>query len=189
MSKVSITFGNPEARQKFAELHVFLLTNLDNLKNALQTLVSSLAGKEDNIVDRVIYYLGYIVWEDFNEILLLSANGMESGAKKILRGMFERTVTANYLLRHPDEAQLFWNYAWVDQHRFAAELDKEFPDVFSKDVLEEIETKYREVEEDFQIPVCRACKVKDCEECRRTRTNYTWSKKDIIAMAKDVSAN
>ncbi len=184
--RIKITVGDEKAQQSFADKHRGFLISLDSLKIAFESFSSHLAGKEDDLIGRSLFYLAYLAWEDFNEILVLSANGLTTGAQKILRGMFERTVTTNYLQKHPNEIELFWNYYWIDQNKLAADLEREFPDVFPKENLDEIKAKYDEVKELYQVPVCKVCKLPDCEECKKTRVNHTWSKKDIISMAKEV---
>ena len=167
MVNIKVTFGSPQAQKEFIELNSVLLSNLDNLKDAFQSFADALAGKENNPLDRSIYYLGYISWEDFNEILLLSANGMENGAKKILRGMFERNVTAHYLHMHPEEADSFWDHFWVDMYKVVRDLEKAFPGIVPPDGLAEIEAKYAGLPKEF-------------------RQRLSWSKKTMIRMAEDV---
>ena len=98
---VEINVGD-HVQRRFAIRNLPLLALLPNLKDAFQVLNDHLEGKQDDIAGRSIFYLSYIVWEDLNEILVLSSNGLMRGAMKILRGMFERTVTLSYLALHPD---------------------------------------------------------------------------------------
>jgi uncharacterized protein DUF5677 len=184
--KDRISIKNPPVRQDFADKYCKFLTSLDNLRNSFETLGKALNEKKGDLAGTVIFYLGVIVWEDFNEILFLSANGLVAGAKKILRGMFERVVTANYLHTHQDETELFWNYYWIDQHKWAADLAQVFAINAFKENLLEVESQYQRVKELYQVPVCRVCKFPECEECKKTRTNHNWSKKDIVTMAKEV---
>jgi hypothetical protein len=57
--------------------------------------------------DRVIFYLGRMAIDDFGEILTLAGNGRGFGAYKIVRGMYERVVTALYMEKNPAEARPF----------------------------------------------------------------------------------
>ncbi len=66
--------------------------------------------------DRVVRSLGWQVVEDFREISALSEMCLGVGAMKLLRGQYERVVTASYLSLHPEEAQDFLHYFFV-QHR------------------------------------------------------------------------
>jgi hypothetical protein len=47
MVKVGVTFGCPQAQKEFIELHKVLLTNLENLRKAFQSLADALVGKEN----------------------------------------------------------------------------------------------------------------------------------------------
>lgn len=175
---IEIAVGDPDLQRRFATRNLPLLALLPNLKDAFQAANDHLAGKEGDIAGRSIFYLSYMVWEDLNEILVLSANGLVMGAMKILRGMFERTVTLAYLASKPDQADLFWKYFKVDRHKLADRLEKGFPDAFPKERLEKIHAEYEDVKALFQIP--------HCNECSRTRTNHSWSKTNIVDMAKEV---
>jgi hypothetical protein len=68
---------------------------------------------QNDIRDKIIYLLSRQVYEDFNEILLLCANGLSTGAMKILRGMYERAVTVCYLQTHPEKIELYSKYYYV----------------------------------------------------------------------------
>jgi len=175
---IEITVGDPAVQRQFAIRNLPLLTLLPKLKSAFQVVNDNLAGQEDNIVGRSIFYLSYIVWEDLNEIIVLCANDLLTGAMRILRGMFERTVTLSCLALKPDKADLYWNYFKVDQHKLADIIERAFPGTFSKERIEKIHTEFAEVKALYQIP--------HCSECSRTRTNHSWSKANIVDMAKEV---
>src|SRR5215510_3286292 len=53
--------------------------------------------------DYIIYGLGRVCIEDFEQALNLCGNGFGIGAMQMLRGMYERQVTAAYLAKYPDE--------------------------------------------------------------------------------------
>src|SRR5260370_1856477 len=59
------------------------------------------------MADRVVFGLGRIIADDFGELLVLGGNGYGIGAYKILRGMYERLVTAAYIAKNPSEARPF----------------------------------------------------------------------------------
>jgi len=63
---------------------------------------------EDKLsAERITFFLGRMVVDDFGEILMLSGNGYGFGAYKIVRGMYERVVTAMYIAKDPAEARKF----------------------------------------------------------------------------------
>lgn len=182
----TVTIGDPQIQQDFVNRHFPLLHGLKNLKVAFDSGIFNMPAKERELHGRVIYYLSRMVWEDFNEIITLCANGLSTGAMKILRGMFERAVYVCYFQKHEDEVKSFWDFYWIDQRKLTSDIEKEYPGTFSKEKLAEAESKYNEVKESFQVPVCRECRIPECEACKKTRTNYSWSKKDIVSMAKEV---
>lgn len=51
---------------------------------------------------------------DGTSILLLGMNGYGFGAQKILRGMYERAVTAAFLHRHPDQVDAFLDFGHIN---------------------------------------------------------------------------
>ena len=90
----SFTFGIPEVQKEFAERYEQFLKEYPKIREAQDKVISVSTKKMQNSMnDKVIYLLARQVYEDFDEILLLCANGYSTGAMKILRGMFERTVT------------------------------------------------------------------------------------------------
>lgn len=111
------------------------------------------------------------------EILLLGANGYGVGALKILRGMYEKAVTAYYLHDHPEETENFVDFFWMTQHKLAQAIQETFgKEALASVPLEEVEMNYKEVRDRFMVT--------DCEKCGTQRLNYTWSKLDFVSMAR-----
>jgi hypothetical protein len=67
------------------------------------------------LVKRISYYMSRSTVEDFNDILLLAANGRGIGALKILRSMYERTVNAQFVAENPSEGELFEDEFHIQQ--------------------------------------------------------------------------
>jgi len=134
--------------------------------------------KEAEPADRVIFILGRCCVEDFFEIILLAGNGYGIAAAKILRGLYERAVTMMYLIDHPDEVQSFLGYHHVAEHKLMqAVLENHGEGAVSKEVKEEREKQFNAVRENYMIDDCKECGTKK-------RMNHTWSKLDIVSMAK-----
>jgi hypothetical protein len=94
------TFGFPEEWDAFIERHPGFPLVLEHLKKALEiAFIREFTTAEP--LDRVVFQLGNVCRQDFFEILLLAGNGYGLGALKLLRGMFERAITARYLASHP----------------------------------------------------------------------------------------
>ena len=110
------------------------------------------------------------------EILLLCANGYGIGAQKLLRGMYERAVTARYLRDHPEEIDNYLKFYKIARRKLLKAIQSSIgPDVLSKEQSEKVEREFQEVRKQFEIP--------DCKKCGTTRLNYTWSRRDMVTMA------
>jgi len=80
----------------------------------------------------------------------------------MLRGMYERHVTAAYLLTHQDELDRFIAYDKVHRNKAlvhfarpytAEELDKMIP----REAQDKIKEEYESVRKDFREPLCKKC--------------------------------
>jgi hypothetical protein len=70
----------------------------------------------------ILFSLGLFCWDDYQEVLLMAAHGRGFGALKVLRGMYERTVTLAYLHKNPDESFDFYLYEHIRNFTMANEL-------------------------------------------------------------------
>ncbi|MGB9122955.1 MAG: hypothetical protein WCE73_20235, partial [Candidatus Angelobacter sp.] len=86
----------PAEVEDFSKRHQLFAERFKNIKTALASAFKRTL-ESNSPADRVLFGLGRLCVEDFNEILVLSANGYGFGAVKLIRGMFERLVTASYL--------------------------------------------------------------------------------------------
>lgn len=130
-------------------------------------------------LEKFVYFYGNLVAEDFMELFLMAVNGYGFGAMKLLRSMYEHTVTLKYLHDYPDELQAFFNFDRVQQYK----LTKPIIDTFGQDALPfetvaAAERDYLEVKDDFMV---KSCKSKTCSE---KRVGHTWSKLDFVSIAK-----
>jgi hypothetical protein len=171
--------GVREEQINFIERHRLFLDRFPNLQKTLDAaFVRQFSGSV--LTDRVVFMLGRLCVEDFMEILVLAGNGYGIGALKILRGMYERAVTAWYLHSRPEETENFMDFYWVSQHKLARAVTGTFGDILPKDKLDEVERMYREVRDRFMVTVC--------EKCGKQQPNYTWTKLDFVSMARTVGS-
>lgn len=175
-----LTVGKPEEWQHFAKRHELFFERYDDLREAqTRAFIRSLAKPSRR--DWVVFYIGRLAVEDFQEILLLAANGNGVGALKVLRGMYERTVHGRYLSEAPDsEVDNFCDWHWVQKHKLADELTKVMgQDFFTGlgygDEVSKLKGEYQAVRERFL--------VNHCDECDKKRVNHSWSKLSLIDMA------
>jgi hypothetical protein len=116
MSQEKVIFGVPAEWRAFHERHPEWEEVQPRLKKALEhAFIRQVAVDEKG--RHVIFALGRLAVEDFAEILLLCGNGYGVGGLKILRGMYERVVTALYLARHPEQVDAFLDYHYIHQRK------------------------------------------------------------------------
>jgi hypothetical protein len=183
-NSVSILYGYPEEWKSFTIRHLEFTKRFENIAKVIDAAFQRIH-KTTGPTERTIYFLGRLGIEEFMEILLLCANGYGIGAQKLIRGMYERAVTARYLFKHPEEID---NYlAWhrvTDYKLFVATQSGKTSGMFSfkPKQIEKIKADFEAVKERFMIPACQ----EDCEKCKQVRRlNHTWTRTDIVSMARE----
>jgi len=148
----------------------------------IDELIESLFGKyfsRTEISDFVVYLMGYRCTKDFREIGLLAECGYGWGATSHLRSMYERVVTMTYIHQFPSEAQKFANFSFIQRWKVANALNESFGISPENDKeMEELTEQYELLKNEYLIDKCKKCETK--------RVNHTWSKLDIVSMAKKV---
>ncbi len=172
----TVQFGLPDEWEQFGRSHLLFLERFPNLKEAMNIALIR-QGTTSEPVDRVVFFSGRLCAEDFMEILLLCGNGYGIGALKILRGMFERCVTARYLHLHPEETEAFFDFHWLSQYKLARAIKETFgKDVLTDEKWEELKANRDKVRPRFMVRVC--------DRCGATSENFTWSKLNFVSMAR-----
>lgn len=170
-------YGFPDECRKFDQRHPLwqeIMSNLEHALNIAFTRVQVMDGPEDKFV----YFFGRVCLEDFMEILLVCYHGYGVAASKLIRSMYEHTVTLRYLHEHPAEVDTFIDYYLVQNDKLISRLIETFGEtILPAEVIAEARRKAAEVKEDFMIPVCEHPGAK-------MRLNHTWNKLDFVAMAK-----
>jgi len=170
-------YGFPDECRNFDERHPLWNEMMGNLVRALNlafTRVEVMKGS----ADKFVYFFGRIILEDFMEVALVCYHGYGVAASKLVRSMYEFTVTLRYLHEHPDEADTFLAYHLVQQDKLTSRLIETFGEsILPAELIAEIKRKAAEVKEDFMIPVCD-------HPGSKLRLNHTWNKLDFVAMAK-----
>jgi hypothetical protein len=129
----------------------------------------------------VVYMLGRLALEDFQEIMLVCANGYGMAGLKLLRPMFEATITARYLRLHPEEAAIFLRYHYVHRRKtlkIAESVGVDLSDRYSQSQIDEIESMYQEIKGHYRQVACN--------DCGRKGELTSWTKKDMVSMAREV---
>lgn len=137
---------------------------------------------EDRLTaERLIFFLGRMVADDFGEILMLSGNGYGFGAYKILRGMYERVVTAMYIAKDPAEARKFALQSAIDKFKLWERTVATFPEMAKHCTEEQIRSLKEESDrarKQLREPLC--------PKCRQPMPDAPWTRKGVDAMAREV---
>lgn len=132
-------------------------------------------------VEKVVYFYGNLIAEEFMEIFLVAVNGYGGAATKLLRSMYEHTVTLRYLQDHPGEVQQFMDYDHVQQYKLMKPIIDTFGEgALRPDIVADVNHKFEEVKHRFMIA--------DCKKCGTQKINHTWNKLDFVSMAKKTGA-
>jgi hypothetical protein len=136
------------------------------------------------MADRVIFGLGRVLVDDFGEVITLSGNARGIGALKILRGMYERLVTAAYIAKNPAEARHFIEDDAVKKWKLWQSAIEVWPDLasdFPPGKVDELKAEYDRV---------RAKRVDSiCNRCGQPKTQEAWTRVDLATMARQVDVN
>lgn len=201
MAEVPIGVGNAASQRKFMREHEAflceypfihsLLTRVfirplpeppeDELKNLEQLPESDhvvVAFENRVMASRLVFFLGRTAADDFGELLTLSGNGYGIGALKIVRGMYERVVTAAYIAKHPGEARVFVEDDVIKKWTLWREYVKVMPELktqHTEDEIKGLEEQYKAV---------RAKRKEDvCTKCRQPKTQEAWTRVTVADMA------
>lgn len=137
--------------------------------NQYSELVGNVGGASvelKSLADEIMFGLSRVCIEESLEILLLLANEYPSGASKLLRGLYERTVTLLYLEEHPEKAERFQHYAAIQEHRVVAAARKLFSDeqidaAWKIATVRQVEQNYQNFKGEFQKTKCKKCQTRE----------------------------
>jgi hypothetical protein len=207
MNLVPIAVGDREAQVRFLKYYQPFLAEYPNLSELMKkTFLRALRQPseeerkavadlpdddpraiafEDKIMaDYVIFYHGRIAADDFGEILSLAGNGRGFGALKILRGMYERIVTASFLSKNPAEARRFMDDEAIQTWKLwngALKLSPDMKDRFPEEKIKGME----------QANAAARAKKKEsiCKTCKQPITDEAWTRLDLASMAEKADYN
>lgn len=174
----SRVFGFPEEWRDFENRNAVFLERFPRLQESLELTFGSLQLSDP--IDKFVFMYGRVCLEDFYEILLCSANGHGQAAQKLLRGLYERAITLEYLHEHADELDNFYDFHRLSQRKLKIACEKTMgKDTFTEGMASDIEAEFEEIKDKFMVT--------DCETCGTKKLNHTWSKLDFVAMASKTS--
>ena len=97
---------------------------------------------------------------DLNDILTLSHSNSRSGAPKILRSVYERTVTMKNLASNPTEVPQFIGYQSVDWEQVIRECEAKSSAKMSEQSRSNLAAAARDARKDYRGEVCPHCKMR-----------------------------
>jgi len=169
-------YGCADAATEFDRRHPSWSEVLNRLVGAID-LSFTRVQIMDTAAEKIAYFYGRLIVEDFMEVFLVAANGYGIAAMKLLRSMYEHTITLRYLHDHPDQVEDFIDYDAVQQFMLMQPIFETFgPDALPPETIADVQRKYEEVKEKFMIT--------DCKRCGTKRANHSWNKLHFAAMAK-----
>ena len=171
-----LTVGLPSEWSQFKKRHRLFLERLHNLTEAMNAAFARVLPPCEGW-DKFIFSMGRVCVEDFWELSVLAGNGYGIGALKLLRPLYERTVTLLYLYQNPTlyEDFLDWEYVAVYKLHQAAISSDYGAELISTEEREKVKELYSSVKPKFMVKSC---------DCGRQRLNHSWAKIDIPSMAK-----
>ncbi len=132
----------------------------------LRQLVLETTPAEDDDAGMLVIELMMASRPDFDDIMLLCSKDRHWGALKLLRGLFERTVTLKYLAQNPTEAQAFLAFDAMDWKLILSGIEKRHGIKANSGTLERIEAAAKDLREKFRQEPCAVCGM-------RKQTNWT----------------
>jgi hypothetical protein len=119
-----------------------------------------------NHVEHICFWLGHTCRQDFLEVVFLAINGYGAGATKILRSLYERAVTIEYLVQNPNKVDRFLQFAAIQENRAMEAALKQIPqdqidaEMGPENTVAETRKRYEQYKGNFKAKACPACGVK-----------------------------
>lgn len=135
-----------------------------------------------NHLESTCFWLGHTCRQDFLEVVFLAINGYGSGATKVLRSLYERAVTIEYLIQNPHKIDRFLQFAAIQENRaMDAALRQVTQDQIDaslgpENTVAEIRKRYEQYKGTFKATACSVCGVK---------TPPSWDL-DLVSMVQKV---
>lgn len=172
------TVGFPREWEAFFERHPSWLAVHRNLHQIIEKLFNRTV-KLESPAEHIVFFIGRLCVEDFNETFLLAGNGYGFGSQKMLRGLYERIVTMAYLAMNQDEAPRFLEYNYIHRGKLIQHAESFFgnlEDYIDKAEIAEAKCNFNKYKDKFVQTKCKKCKTKT--------TMHSWSKLDLASMAE-----
>ncbi len=143
----------------FKNRHPAVLRALDEMAVGFTGMMVLFKEQKLSEVNTILFLLFGASWREFEEILVLAMNGYGSGAMKLLRALYERTVTTQYLMKSPNKVRQFSDFSHVHWYKLLMDADQTgVAAELSKQRRDEIEANFAGVKDEFTEIACKPCK-------------------------------
>ena len=150
-----IIFGNKDFWPEVVKRYPEFFQRTGRLLNAVHSVVDrAYAGLDRN--QRLLMNLLMLVATGMWEIVTLVGNGMGHGAMKIVRGVIENAINAEYIRRFPEQGEKYMEWRWVELHKLYVYMQETAPDSLKEIPPEKMasdEAEYQRVKDMFRYKV------------------------------------
>jgi hypothetical protein len=156
-------FGDTHASQAFMERNPAFGGAFSRLID-LTNRSFGRAWRFSNRAEDVCYHLAQRCRLDFLDIALLAVNGRAAASQALLRSLYERGVTLEYIRRNPEKAEKFVRYAAIQEFKAAKKaLEIHSREEFDKAMatagfsFNELKGLHEQIKPEFPGPKCKHC--------------------------------
>lgn len=147
-----VEFGFPKFGKHIFEHYEPFFQSSITFQNTLNSLTSR---AYDNVEtwQKLVLNLGMLVGVSMMELVTLVGNGFGQGAMKILRGLIENAINAEFLRLEPNRCADYLDWHWVEQHKllnWAKERNKPLFATISDESKKTIENNFNQVRTRFE---------------------------------------
>jgi hypothetical protein len=145
------------------------------LFRAILQLVLDTTPAAEDVAGAVICELMMASTPDFDDILLLCSQDRHWGALKLLRILFERTVTLKYLVQNPAEAEAFLAFDALDWNAVLSGIEKWHGIQANQETQQRIQEAANRARERFKQAPCKECGM---------RKQISWTPRSSLELAQ-----
>ena len=163
---MTFEIGDTEKSRAFVARSPQFLAALERLITVANKCFGRNPAPKDHFED-ICFWLGHACRQDFIEIVFLAVHGYGGGATKILRSLYERAVTIEYLIKNPEKVGRFVRFAAIQEHRaleaaLRAGIKENEIDaaVGPPNTVAEVRERFNQYKGEFKATECEMCGVK-----------------------------
>jgi hypothetical protein len=164
---MTFEFGETEKSKAFLARNPEFPAALDRLMTVANKCLGRAEPARDKQLEHICFWLGHTCRQDFVEIIFLAVNGYGGGATKLLRSLYERAVTIDYMIQNREKVGRFIRFATIQEHRaldaaLRAGLSESQIDAAAEpgNTVAEIRSRFINHKDEFKATECEVCGVK-----------------------------